>query len=375
MTERLAPERIIRRADAIPGWVAWLLGGVTGLLGTLALLRLDDESRWVGALFVAALAAGVSAWLGARVRLASTGLPPRRVVEVPRLRIDTREFDDGEDADAEEVAIAEETALPSPELLDMVPIPGGRFWMGSDPKADPEAGSDEQPRHRVTVSPFLMARAPVTRGQWRQVMAETAAGEWRRPVPREWGTGDDALPATDVSWHDAVAFCNALSAMSGRRPYYRPQGEDWLPDPDRDADRGYRLPTETEWEYACRAGNETRWLWGDDPSGADAYAWYSGNSGNRLHPVGAKAANAFGLHDMAGNCYEWCWDWYGGYGSEAVTDPAGPAGGRRRVLRGGAFLVGPQFLRSAFRLWFGPMVRRLDIGFRCVRSGAPGSPP
>jgi sulfatase modifying factor 1 len=373
MSETPAVERIIRRVDAIPSWVAWLLGGLPALLATWALLRLGDETRWVGVLLVAAAAAAVSLRLGARVRLARTGLPAHRAVAVPSLRIDIGNLDEWENADDQDDGIADEPALPSLGPLDMVPIPGGSFWMGSDPRTDPDAGDDEQPRHRVSVSPFLMARTPVTRGQWRKVMAQTDVGEWHRPAPDVWGAGDDDLPATDVSWYEAVAFCNALSAMSGRCPFYRQRGEDWLPDSDPEAVRGYRLPTEAEWEFACRAGTESRWFWGDDPRGADAYAWYSGNSGFQLQPVGAKPANGFGLHDMAGNCYEWCWDWYDRYKPGAVTDPAGPAEGRQRVLRGGAFGGEPQDLRSADRFWFGPEGRDAGVGFRCVRSGAPGS--
>ncbi len=170
--------------------------------------------------------------------------------------------------------------------------------MGS-PEEDDQAYSDEKPQHAVTVSDFLIARYPVTRKHYRQVTRQRAS-EWR------WYDVIPRLPANHVSWFDAVAFCNALSEQQGFRPCYVMEGEQvtW----DQTAD-GYRLPTEAEWEYAARAGTGTRWFCGDEPTALGRYAWYAENSWRRLHPVGKKMPNPWGLYDIAGNVYEWCWDW------------------------------------------------------------------
>jgi sulfatase modifying factor 1 len=273
-------------------------------------------------------------------------------------------------------------------LLDLVEIPGGTFRMGSPPPTEEQVAAyarewveafggelDERtsqvrewlqrelPEHWVGLSPFLMARVPVTRGQWRKVMPE---------APEEWGRRRDRLqPATDVDWPQALAFCNALSEREGLTPCYHQdaQGEwRW----DRMGD-GYRLPTEAEWESVCRAGTETTWLWGDDPEGADTHAWHRGNSAKKIKPVGGKAPNPWGLQDMAGLVYEWCWDRFGAYLEEAqspLQDPAGPSEGDRRVVRGGSFVNPPDFLRSAFRFDDEPENRNFTLGLRCVRSRA-----
>ncbi len=366
---------LIRRADGVWAWLAYLVGGLSGLLMTLAVLDIEGVPwRYVVAVMFAGALALLALWLGTHVRLSRVGLPPRR----PIARVHRPSLDH---LSKEELGASTEEAPPDEgpppledPLLVMVPLAGGVFLMGSDPKTDPQAGSAEQPRHEVRLSPFLMARTPVTRGLWRRVMSDPDAGEWRRPVPSDWTSGDEDLPATHVPWHDAVAFCNALSMVSGLRPFYRVDGDVWSPDPEPAASGGYRLPTEAEWEYACRAGTETPWSWGkEQPGGANKHAWYSRNSGGRLHPVGEKAPNGFELHDMSGNCWEWCWDWYDSYGSAAVADPTGPDSGRVRVVRGGSFDNVPVSLRSAARSRNDPEDRYFFIGFRCVRSGAPGS--
>lgn len=191
------------------------------------------------------------------------------------------------------------------------------------------------------VGAFAIDPFPVTRGLWRAVAGEAAVG------------GDDDLPVTDVSWLDAVRFCNQLSEQAGRRPCYRggddPDGRDvaW----DRAAD-GWRLPTEAEWERACRAGSaEARY------GPLDAIAWYAGNSGGRIHPVGTKAPNAWGLHDTLGNAWEWCWD---------VYDPE--VYGPYRVFRGGGWADEPRACRASCRRRSHPTFRIDDLGFRLVRS-------
>ena len=231
-------------------------------------------------------------------------------------------------------------------LIEMIELPGGSFRMGSD-----------QAR-KVRISPFAMGRTPVTRALYRSLVKE---------VPGSWGRdqGDEALPANYVSWEDAVRFCNALSERSGLAPCYRQTDAGWACDWAAD---GYRLPTEAEWEYACRAGTETPWFWGKDEKDAARYAWFSGNSGYKTHPVGEKLANPWGLHDLAGNCWEWCWDWYASpYDPSATVDPRGPDEGQGRMLRGGSSVHGPWLLRSAVRDGGRPETRDGLIGLRCVR--------
>jgi formylglycine-generating enzyme required for sulfatase activity len=131
---------------------------------------------------------------------------------------------------------------------------------------------------------------------------------------------------------------------------------------------GYRLPTEAEWEYACRAGTATRFSYGDDPGYAllGDYAWWQGNSGNQTHAVGTRRPNPWGLYDMHGNVWEWCLDWYGGYPGGTVSDPVGAAGGSYRVRRGGGWVNDPRYCRSADRYRLGPGYRRNYLGFRAA---------
>ncbi len=349
-------QTLAQRLDATPDWFGYGSGALLGLALAWGALGLGSGAALVLTAALAFLALG----LAARPRLAADGLPVRRTITPPLLP-PLPAMTAPPDADA---AAAPPPSDPDP-FIALVLLPGGTFRMGSDPRLDSSAYDDEQPPRLVRVSPFAIARTPVTRGLWRQVMAQ-AAEPWRRPVPDTWGAGDETLPATGVDWFAAAAFCNALSIRSGRSPCYRVAGDAWICDWQAD---GYRLPTEAEWEYACRGGTKTRWFWGDTESGADAHAWYSGNAGGRLHPVGEKTANPFGLHDLAGNCWEWCWDWSADrYDAAATDDPRGPEEGRLRAVRGGSFLYLPRRLRSAFRLRLAPTYRLVDLGFRCVRS-------
>ncbi|ETW92366.1 MAG: hypothetical protein ETSY2_53610, partial [Candidatus Entotheonella gemina] len=239
---------------------------------------------------------------------------------------------------------------PVPVRPEMVHIPSGRFWMGSP---EDEAGhrDNEGPVHEVRVSAFEMMAVPVTRRLYREVIQ-----------PETLEADADMRPVTVVNWYGAVQFCNRLSEREGLMPCYRmdddPESVVW----DRAA-TGYRLPTEAEWEYACRAGSQTRFFFGDDADKLDRYAWLRGFG----YPVGQKEPNDWGLYDMYGNVLEWCWDWYGPYTEESQIDPSGPQGGNYRVLRGGWSFGDPVGLRSAGRLRFEPEFRDEDIGFRCVR--------
>jgi formylglycine-generating enzyme required for sulfatase activity len=161
-----------------------------------------------------------------------------------------------------------------------------------------------------------------------------------------------------VSWFDAVEFCNELSRQTGLEPAYGMAGEQVTRNPKA---TGYRLPTEAQWEYACRAGTT-----GDRYGELDDIAWYDENSGGESHGVGQKQANGFGLYDMLGNVWEWCNDWYGRYPKEPVTDPAGAEQGSGRVDRGGSWGNGPSIVRSANRAGFTPDSRDGNLGFRLV---------
>jgi len=214
--------------------------------------------------------------------------------------------------------------------MEFIQIPSGSFQMGSN-----NGEKDEMPEHRVTVSrPFYLQATPVTQGQWRARMGDNLS---------QFKKGDD-YPVEQVSWNDAQAFLQKLNAM--------------------DPGKNYRLPTEAEWEYACRAGTV-----GERYGELDAIAWYEGNSGGQTHPAGEKQPNAWGLYDMLGNVWEWCSDWYGEnyYASSPATDPRGPMSGRSRVLRGGSWYDIDSGTRGAKRSRDLPDSRDYNLGFRCAR--------
>ena len=240
--------------------------------------------------------------------------------------------------------------------VEMVEIPAGTFRMGSPP--DESGRHDNETLHTVTISKsFLMGRFEVTQGQWKAVMGSN---------PSHFKECGDECPVEQVSWFDAVLFCNRLSNREGFEPAYRIEGEKvtW----DRGAD-GYRLPTEAEWEYACRAGTTTRFSTGDADSDLERTSWYKNNSGGKTHPVGRKTPNEWSLYDMHGNVVEWCWDRRGKYTSGTVTDPIGPGGGLGRVPRGCGWSSYGRDCRSAYRsgICFSSG-RNYYLGFRLSRS-------
>jgi formylglycine-generating enzyme required for sulfatase activity/TolB-like protein len=229
---------------------------------------------------------------------------------------------------------------------NFVRIQGGTFLMGS-PSNEPERSDNEGPQHQVTVNSFYMGIYEVTQREWYEVMGTTIRQQ-RDMADRDrswplYGEGDN-YPMYYISWYDAVEYCNTRSQREGLTPAYVINGINvtW----NRNAN-GYRLPTEAEWEYACRAGTQTPYNTGI--SIRDNTGWYSANSNGTSHPVGQKPANAWGLHDMPGNVWEWCWDWYGSYSSGAQTDPAGAVSGDFRVMRGGSRDNNGRNLRSAHR--------------------------
>lgn len=237
-------------------------------------------------------------------------------------------------------------------------IPAGTFLMGSSKDVDPNTFDSEMPRHEVRISrAFYLGVTEVTQGQYRAVTGESPS----------LFKGSDDLPVERVSWLDAVKFCNALSAKEGLTSFYRIEG-DKVSAPDWKG-AGYRLPTEAEWEYACRAGpgGTGAYSFGDDATQLDRHAWYDGNSGRTTHPVGQKAPNAFGLYDMHGNVYEWCWDGFAPYDAKAAVDPVGPFEASARVYRGGNWGSDPRCARSAIRSWSASWFRLSGLGFRVAR--------
>ena len=233
--------------------------------------------------------------------------------------------------------------------MEMVPIPAGEFLMGS-PDSDPLADDQEKPQHHVQISkPFYLGVYPVTQEQYERVMGDNPSG--CRHVPNR--------PAENVSWEDAQEFCRKLSA---------------LPE-EKSSGHVYRLPTEAEWEYACRAGSTTRYYFGDsawdDQTGSlgrlGGYAWFAGNAEGTTHAVGQKEPNAWRLHDMLGNVAEWCedrcqWDYYK---QSIPIDPRGPSSGPSRVLRGGSWRFGtPDPFRCSYRQCELPDCCRNWYGFR-----------
>jgi len=238
-----------------------------------------------------------------------------------------------------------------PEVLEnaigmkLVSIPAGEFDMG---QASGE--SDEKPVHRVQITkPLFMGMHEVTNAQWNRVVGE---------IPSKWR--DDSRPVEQVSWADAARFCQALSAM--------PE--------ELKAERMYRLPTEAEWEYACRAGTPPQSAYGNNKSQLDDYGWYTANSGGATHPVGQKLANPWGLYDMHGNVAEWCSDWTGGkYAEGVVKDPVGPPNGHSRVARGGGYNDTKTDCRAADRAGFNPTATVAVVGFRVVMVPSNGRSP
>ncbi len=240
--------------------------------------------------------------------------------------------------------------------MKLTTIPAGQFLMGS--KNEEGQRGNEGPQHEVELTRgFYLGVHPVTQGEYQQVVGSNPSrfsGARQRPVEQ-------------VSWLDAVVFCNRLSKREKREAFYNVIGQEvQIVGGD-----GYRLPTEAEWEYACRAGTTTPWWFGDHELRLRDFAWYHLNSGNTTHPVGEKPANDWGLHDMYGNVCEWCQDRFSSeyYADSPKCDPLGPDAGQGRVLRGGSWGYYPDQCQSAFRYFSTlPGSQNASYGFRVART-------
>jgi uncharacterized repeat protein (TIGR02543 family) len=228
-------------------------------------------------------------------------------------------------------------------------------------------------------SGFYMGKYTVTQEQYQAVMGNNPSYFSSSPAS---GETQSKRPVEQVSWYDAIVFCNKLSISEGLTPAYSINGSTdpaiWgiVPTSSSNAtwdaaqvvagSTGYRLPTEAQWEYACRAGTTTTWSFGDNQSDLTNYAWYWDNSNEKTHEVGKKLPNAWGLYDMHGNVWEWCWDWWGSLPNTAQIDPTGAASGSDRLVRGGGWYVSAEGTASADR-GNGYPDDRLDFGFRLLR--------
>ena len=218
--------------------------------------------------------------------------------------------------------------------MEFVLIQPGSFIMGSDENT---GDGDESPQRKVAITrPFYLGKFEVTQAQWITVMGDN---------PSEFKGA--SRPVDTVSWNDCQRFLAKLGARTGRK---------------------FALPTEAQWEFGCRAGTTTTWSFGDSDGVAGDYAWLGGNSGGTTHPVGGKKPNAWGLHDMHGNVWEWCADFYAkhAYAGGDAADPFGPPPTEGHVLRGGAWGEHPNNARSAGRNTMGPDDRHNGTGLRCV---------
>ncbi|MDR1763165.1 MAG: formylglycine-generating enzyme family protein [Dysgonamonadaceae bacterium] len=231
--------------------------------------------------------------------------------------------------------------------IEMIAVEGGTFLMGAQ-KTDPNAPNydadaqdnkwnSESPVHKVTLSDYFIGKYPVTQAQWKAVMGNNPS----------FFVGDN-LPVEQVSWNDVQDFIRKLNQKTGKN---------------------YRLPTEAEWEFAARGGNQSRDYKYSGSNTDDNVAWCNANSDRKTHPVGTKQANELGIYDMSGNVWEWCSDWYGDYSSDSQTNPRGASTGSNRVLRGGSWYnIAWYYVRVSYRIYFRPDIRLNDLGFRLALS-------
>jgi len=248
-----------------------------------------------------------------------------------------------------------ETIFPKEQCdIVMVYVMGGTFTMGCAPEQQNDCDERENPSHEVTLNDFYIGKYEVTQREWHLVMGTDLLLELKPAVGLEAPLSGkkDNHPMYYVSWEDTQEFIERLNDRTGKN---------------------YRLPTEAEWEYAARGGNQSR---GYKYSGSDnigEVAWYSDNSKSTTHPVGTKKANEIGIHDMSGNVNEWVSDWYGDYGDNAQMNPGGPVSGKYpyRIFRSGSWFNGAWYARPSYRNAGSPRGRTGEMGFRLALSSEP----
>lgn len=224
------------------------------------------------------------------------------------------------------------------ECPEMLVIPAGSFLMGADPFSNQSLNPEESPQHRVQVQKFALGKYEITQEQWFLLMGNNPSVNRGR-----------TLPVENVSWDEVQAFIEILSEKTGKV---------------------YRLPSETEWEYASRSGSSSQYYFGDSDKHLSDYAWYSANSGGKTRPVGLKKPNRFGLHDMLGNVWEWTQDcWNENYNGAPADETAWASGDcDARVIRSGSFYFKPSYLRTSSRNRDYTDIKNFNIGFRVARS-------
>ncbi len=316
----------------------------------------DSSARWLGVtLLTLPGTAGALAGWGGRRHLHRLRVPQPGHARLPLLMLAglLACLVTGQEANEPPNAVDKPEVITTKTGLEMVLIPAGELRMGSDRNKP-----DEAPVHTVRLDAFYMDRYEVTQEQYGQLVLGNPS-HFKGPKN----------PMEQVSWAAATLYCNERSRAEGLEPCY---DEDTV-ECNFEAP-GYRLPTEAEWEYACRAGSETDYYYGDEAGGLGEYAWFADNSLDTTHPVGEKKPNPWGLYDMHGNVAEWCNDLYGPryYRDSPQDNPRGPEDGEEYVLRGGAWNSPADECRSAYRLgddpgFQDPCFRGDHIGFRCVR--------
>jgi formylglycine-generating enzyme required for sulfatase activity len=351
----------IAKADPVISWPS----GLTAVYGnTLSDIKLPDNGT--------SMTAGRFTWTRPIDLVGGRGIQSHNMTFTPN---DTMNYN-----------TITQYALVSVIMVKMVPIPAGTFAMGSNDNVQLHHPNFEAPLHVVTMSGFYMSEFVVTQDIYKAVIGSNPSN-FKTPVTGENGT-PGKLPVDSVSWYDAIVFCNKLSMMEGLNPAYRMLGFNNTTDPAFwgswgdipefyndiwdfveivPGSNGYRLPTEAQWEYACRAGTTTKFNTGETVG--NNTGWYKGNSWNMTHKVGLKQPNAWGLYDMHGNVFEWCWDWFDNYTVTPQVNPEGPPKSPciNRTLRGGSWEVEPEYIRSSYRIQGETYFRNKNFGIRLVR--------
>jgi formylglycine-generating enzyme required for sulfatase activity len=241
--------------------------------------------------------------------------------------------------------------------MHLVFIPAGEFTMGSPDKEKDRRTNEEQ--HKVTLTkPVYLGKYEVTQAEWKKVTGNSPSN-----------FKGENNPVEQVCWEDCQEFLKRLNTPTPPSPPLRSGASSQTPTGQAPTPPLFCLPTEAQWEYACRAGTQTRFSFGDRDGDLGEYAWYSGNWDGKTHPVGGKKPNAWGGYDMHGNVWEWCEDWKAEYQAGTATDPKGPESGWYRVFRGGSWREDAADCRSALRYYGSPVSRLSIVGCRvCVRS-------